>query len=154
MIQRIQSVYLFVAAMLFLLLFSNPIAKLQIDESLLLELYHNKIIAVNQADFDPITTWPLTILTSVIIIINLVTIYLYRKRALQMRLCIFNILLMFGLVGLIWFFVKYTMSNMSGIDSVFLWPIVVPFISIVLTYLAIKGIQKDDALVKSYDRIR
>ena len=154
MIQRIQSVYLFLAAMLFLFLFSNPIAKLQIDDSLMLELFHNRIIAVSQADFDPLSTWPLTILVSVIIIIGMVTIFLYRNRSLQMRLCIFNILLMFGLVGLIWFYVKYTMNKMSGLDSVFLWPIVVPLISIVLTYLAYKGIQKDDALVKSYDRIR
>ena len=71
-----------------------------------------------------------------------------------MRICMFNILLMFGLVGLIWFYTKYTMNKYDGIDSVFLWPIVVPFISIILTYLALKGIQKDDALVKSYERIR
>lgn len=154
MIQRIQSVYLFAAAMLFLFLFSNPIAQLQINESLLLELFHNKIMSVSDIKIDPIPTWPLTIMISLIIIIGLTTLFLYKKRSLQMRLCIFNILLMFGLVGLIWFFVKYTMNEMTGIDSVFLWPIVVPFISIVLTYLAYKRIQKDDALVKSYNRIR
>ncbi len=154
MIQRIQSVYLFAAAMLFLFLFTNPIARLQIDEGLFLELLHSKIVAVSGANFDPISVWPLTILISAIIMINLIALSLYRKRGLQMRLCVFNIILMFGLVGLIWFFVKYTLNRMNGIDSVFLWPIVVPFISIVLNYLAYKGIQKDDALVKSYDRIR
>ena len=154
MIQRIQSIYLFVAAMLFLFLFSNPIAQLQINESLLLELFHNKIMSVSDTQIEPIPTWPITILISIIIGIGLGTLFLYKKRSVQMRLCIFNILLMFGLVGLIWFFVKYTMNKLGGIDSVFLWPIVVPFISIVLTYLAYKGIQKDDALVKSYDRIR
>jgi hypothetical protein len=71
-----------------------------------------------------------------------------------MRICMFNIFLMLGLVALIWFYTKFTVDGLEGNQVVFLRPIVVPFISSVLTYLALKSIQKDDALVKSYERIR
>ena len=71
-----------------------------------------------------------------------------------MRLCMYNIFLMLGLVGLIWYFTKFTLKDMEGIQTAFLWPVVIPFISSVFTYLALKYIQRDDALVKSYERLR
>jgi len=61
---------------------------------------------------------------------------------------------MFGLVGLIYYFTKYTINSTEGMKSVFLWPIVCPMIAIILNYLALKAIQKDENLVRSYDRIR
>jgi hypothetical protein len=66
----------------------------------------------------------------------------------------FNILLMFGLVGMIFYYAKYAPIGVERAESVLLWPIVVPLISVILTYLALKRIQKDDALVKSYERLR
>ncbi len=155
MIQRIQTIYLFLSTVLFFVMLGNPIAQIQLNEKTFLVFNHNVIKAMDDdATFEVIPTWPVTILISVIMLISLVDIFLYKKRILQMRLCVFNILLMFGLVGLIYFFTKYTMRKYDGIDSAFLWPIVVPFITIILTYLALKRIQKDDALVKSYERIR
>lgn len=153
MIQRIQTVYLAFALFLMTLLFSNPIAEIIINKSLYLTLWHNKIVSTN-TEFTPHSTWPITLLLSVILLIELVAIFLYKNRQLQIRLCVFNLLLMFGIVGLIYFFTKSTLSSMEGIKSVFLWPIVCPMIAIILNYLALKAIQKDENLVRSYDRIR
>jgi hypothetical protein len=154
MIQRIQTVYLLTATFLLILLFSNPIAEIIVSESLYLTLWHYKIVSVNDTFFTPMSTWPITVLLSIIIVIEVFTVFLYKRRQIQIRLCIFGLLLMFGLVGLIYFFTKYTLSSLDGMRSVFLWPIVCPMIAIILNYLALKSIQKDEKLVRSYDRIR
>jgi hypothetical protein len=132
----------------------RPIAELQINDTLFLQFYHLKIMPASDTAFQAISTWPVSVLIFTIMGISFINIFLYKKRILQLRLCVFNIILMFGLVGLIYFFTKYTINDLNGITSVFLWPIVVPFISIVLTYMALKGIQKDEALIRSYNRIR
>ena len=154
MLQRIQSVYLFISSLLLLLLLNNPVARLVISEDLILNLNVFTIAAGQNADFEAFNVWPLAILAVTVFIIGLITIFLYKKRTTQMRLCVFNIILMFGLVGLIFFYTKMTVKELDGMSSVFLWPIVIPFISIILTYLALKAIQRDDALVKSYERLR
>ncbi len=154
MLQRIQSVYLFLSSLILLLLLNNPVARLVISEGLILNLNVFIIEAEQHADFESINVWPLTTLTITVFLVGLVSIFLYKKRTIQMRLCVFNMILMFGLVGLIFFYTKMTVKELDGISSVFLWPIVIPFISIILTYLALKAIQKDDALVKSYERLR
>ena len=154
MIQRIQTVYLLIATGLMILLFSNPIAEIVVSEDLYLKLWHNRIAAADALLFTPYSTWPLTVLLSVIILVNLIAVFLYKNRILQIRFCVFNLILMFGIVGLIYFFTQYAVKNLNGITSVFLWPVVMPMISIILNYLAIKAIQKDENLVRSYDRIR
>jgi hypothetical protein len=154
MIQRIQTIYLILAAFLLALLFSNPIAEIIVNENLYLTLWHHKIVSDNPDTFTPVSTWPITVLLSVIVLIEIAAVFLYKKRQLQIRLCIFNLLLMVGLAGLIFFFTKYTQNNTEGLKSVFLWPVVCPMIAIILNYLALKAIQKDEKLVRSYDRIR
>jgi peptidoglycan/LPS O-acetylase OafA/YrhL len=154
MIQRIQSLYLLIATGLFFIMLGNPIAQIQLADNTFLTFNHNEIFAEGNPSFNPVSTWQVSVLIAVIMLIGVIDIFLFRKRTLQMRLCVFNILLMFGLVGLIYFYTKYAVHKFDAVNSVFLWPIVVPFISIILTYLALKGIQKDDALVKSYDRLR
>jgi hypothetical protein len=154
MIQRIQTIYLLIGTFLLALLYSNPIAEIVVSDTLYLTLWHYKIVSVNSELFTAQSTWPITVLLSVVIIIQVASIFLYRKRQLQIRLGIFSILLMFGLLGMIYFFTKYTLHTMDGVKSVFLWPVVCPMIAVILNYLAIKAIQKDEKLVRSYERIR
>ena len=135
-------------------MFSNPFAEIIVSDSLFLIFKYNRIESTVDTGIQPIDVWPVTFLLISILAINFVNIFLYRNRILQMRLCVFNIILLFGLVGMIYFLAKITLHQNQGQESVFLWPIMIPFISIVLTYLAFKGIQKDEKLVRSYDRIR
>jgi hypothetical protein len=154
MIQRIQSVYLLLAAFLMVLLYSNPIAEIVVRENLFLTQFHNKIVAVNDETFTAISTWPVTVLLSAIVLLNLIAIFLYKNRQLQIRLSIFSFLLMFGLLGLVYFFTKTTLSSLEGLKSELLWPYVCPMVAIILNFLAFKAIQKDERLVRSYERIR
>lgn len=154
MLQRIQTIYLLAASLLFFFLFNSPLAEIITTEDNLLQLNYLLLEAENPEIFEPLSVWPLTSLLITVMVIGIVNIFLYKKRTLQMRVCMFNILLMFGLVGMIYYYTRFAPIGVERAESVLLWPIVVPFISIILTYLALKAIQKDDALVKSYERLR
>ena len=154
MIQRIQSLYLLVSVIILSLLFVNPIAEIIISDELQLILSYNRIASPENSDFQSINIWQLTVLLIIISFLNIMSIFLYKNRILQMRLCILAIILLFGFIGMIWYFTKTTLHRLGGTESVYLWTIMIPFVSIILTYLAFKRIQKDEILVKSYDRIR
>ena len=70
-----------------------------------------------------------------------------------MRLSIFNILLMIGLGFISWFYLT-SFSKIVSNSIHYKLTIILPAIAIILTYLALKAIKKDDKLVKSVDRIR
>jgi len=154
MIQRIQTLFLLIAVVLLAFLFSNPLAEIMVSDDLILILKYNRIQSVTGTEFVPVSTWPVAVLLILSVLIGFVAVFLYRNRILQMRLCVLNILLMFGLEGLIYFVTKSTLKHMNGSDSVFLWPIVLPYISIILTYLAFKKIQRDEIMVRFSGRIR
>lgn len=143
MIQRIQSIFLlivvFLSGMLFLLDFS----------------YFQKGIEVLNFNIcgieETVTTWPLAILNFLVLIIALVAIFMYKNRILQIRLIVFNIVLMLGIYALMSFYI-YKLSGTMDIH--YNTAIVFPFINIVLSYLAIRSIGKDEALVRSLDRLR
>lgn len=154
MLQRIQTVYLLAATLLYFFMINHPVSRITVSEELILEMDVLKIDAVIGEGFTPVSVWPFTALLIIVMALGVTALVLYKKRTLQMRICMFNIFLMLGLVALIWFYTKFTVDGLEGDQTLFLWPIVVPFISAILTYLAMKAIQKDDAIIKSYERIR
>ena len=85
-------------------------------------------------------------------ILSLITIFMYKNRKLQFVLGRLNIILNFFLLG---FFV-YQSLNVSGETAVSEKGIgmFLPIVSIVLLALANKAIKKDEDLVKSVDRLR
>ncbi|MHA7941799.1 DUF4293 domain-containing protein [Formosa sp. 3Alg 14/1] len=85
-------------------------------------------------------------------LLSLVSIFMYSNRKLQFVLGRLNIILNFFLLG---FFV-YQSLNLSGETNVSEKGIgmFLPIISIVLLVLANKAIKKDEDLVKSVDRLR
>ncbi len=136
MLQRIQTIYLFIA-----LLLSGVL-----------------IFFVSLWDDgagDPVYVEEVTLALSLFLgsaLLSLITIFLYKNRKLQFVLGRVNILVNFFLLG---FFVYWTLivpgeMNISekGIGMF------VPVISIVFLVLANKGIKKDEDLVKSVDRLR
>ena len=85
-------------------------------------------------------------------LLSLVTIFLYKNRKLQFVLGRVNIILNLILLGL---FVYWSL-NVSGESKISEKGIgmVIPIVSIVLLVLANKAIKKDEDLVKSVDRLR
>jgi hypothetical protein len=95
----------------------------------------------------------LAILYSINLLISMVTIFKFKNRILQMRLCIINIFLLVGSLALAYYFIAFAFSDFQ--DTVH-YKIValMPILAIIFNFLAYKGIQKDEKLVKSIDRIR
>lgn len=101
-----------------------------------------------------VATWGLFALTAIIALIALITIFLYKNRVLQMRLSIFNALLMVGFYALVAFFVWKFKEGME-IDAFNVkLALCFPLISLILDYLAIRNIGADEALVRSLNRLR
>lgn len=100
-------------------------------------------------------TWGLFIVIAAIALIALVTIFLFRKRILQIRLCIFNAILMVGFYVLFGYYL-WKSQDLAGDSSDFRLKIAItfPFISIIIDYLAIRNIGADEALVRSLERLR
>jgi len=131
MIQRIQTVFLLVSAILLTCMFYNPFISAG-DESL------------QYTDF--LTIRVLLILT---VIIGYLNIFMYRKRVLQIRFCIYNCLVLLGLQG----FIAYYILT-SETDVVFSLTAAFPAIAAILTYMALRYIARDEAVVKAAERLR
>jgi hypothetical protein len=86
-----------------------------------------------------------------ICMLNAIIILMYRRRVLQLRLCIYNILLLAGLVGVMMFVVY----SVQGVDGVwFRLPVMFPGIAMILHFLAFRSIRKDELMVQALSRIR
>lgn len=135
MIQRIQSLFLGIAALLMLLLFVIPFAKI---EEMSLNATHN--IA-------------LMIVTILCAIANIFTIFQYKNRSLQLKLSYLGIFLPVVFYGL-----AHVAASPENIISIHFDRIAIgfpiPAIAMVLAYLAKVNIGKDEKLVKSVDRLR
>ena len=129
MIQRIQTVWLLLIALVMAFLVYLPVAEDQ------------------KAEFCGISySLILKIVSGFVAVLSLITLFLYKKRSLQFKLC-------FGILFLL----------IVSFITIFDWPIkainiIIPFfaipISIVLSVLAIKAIRKDEKLVRSLNRLR
>ncbi len=94
--------------------------------------------------------WFLVIVTGAL---SLVTIFFYKRRIMQIRICIFNLLLLIGFYALFLFYFFHLRSNLDVTFSLRI-TVVFPAIALIMVFLATRGIRKDEMLVRSYDRIR
>ena len=97
--------------------------------------------------------WALTAIMALCLVLEFMAIFLFRRRATQMRFCSFCIILQFG-----WYGVYVAMAYLMGEGLVGEWRpavwVAIPAVNVVLLYLAFRGILKDEMLVRSLDRLR
>ena len=155
MLQRIQSVYLLLASLAIFALFLFPLA-------------HNVYVTGVPINIKATGTYidaggqqiikdhfvALTAVTAIVGIIPLIVIFLYKNRKQQITLCYSTILVIIGYS----FWLAQSAKTVTG--GVTLAPVnfgiglfLCPF-SILLLILAIKGIQRDEKLIKSADSLR
>jgi len=146
MIQRIQSLYLLLATLVMSLTLFMPVAKISYDG----QMY-------DLTAFGSIETIWMGIMLSLATLLPLVTIFLFKRRTLQIRLCAVELVLLVGslvLFGLYYWLTIRSFENYSLEHLQFGWAAPMPIIAFVLTYLASRAIFKDEVLVRSLDRIR
>lgn len=153
MIQRKQTIFLFIAIILTVVCLCLPIGSfkpantLESDESIMYNLWI--LCSSGSHDF---TIWPLFAILLITCPISIIAIFTYHNRITQSRFCMFNILLNLG------WYVVYAMFVLNiqdrGNEIKITFPAILPIVSIVLYVMARKAILADEALVRSADRIR
>ena len=146
MIQRIQSLYLLLAAAAGAAALSFNLWKAT--------LTNNAITYVNAA-----SNYLLFVLYIIVILLAVVCIFLFKKRKLQFRLTVFNILFAIAALAYQYLVVQQTANKLSAggvsiVSASYLPASFLPVIIIILLFLAARGIYKDEKLIKSLDRLR
>jgi len=152
MIQRIQTLFLILAFMFLSLMFFSPYATF-IDPQAVFYIFDFSGIYGQEDANMVINILPLQILITVVPAISLVTVFLFKNRILQMRLCVFNMLLMIGMLILMAYYIFYIKKELS-FQIYYKGTLLFPLISLIFTWLAFKNIRKDEILIRSIDRIR
>jgi len=152
MIQRSQTLFLLGAFILAVLMLTGPLATLT-GLDVPLELKHSGLFSETGEKQD-LATWPLTALFAAVSLLSFLNVFSYRNRSRQMRLCVFLMLVSAGSMGMIFYYIWIAGQRFSSGDILYNWRIVIPLIIIVLIYLAFRGIRRDEATIKAFDRIR
>lgn len=137
MIQRQQSLWLFLSAIASFLSYKFPFFSGTKQVNTIAE----KIF------LDGGSTFPLLILTGASIVLSLITIFLFKDRKLQFRLCLAGMALTI-LILLLYFIEMKKLSGSINIYALLVFAIITGFI------MAAIGIRKDQKLVKTLDRLR
>ena len=138
-IQRIQSVYLFFAAILAVAFFMFPFASAEIQST---GFFDDGI-------FNYLDHLVLTILSIAVLLLCVLPIFLYNNRNLQMSLIKINLLsLLLLLILLIYFFLAISHKYYFGVSFF------VPMVVIIFLFLAYRAIGQDEKLVRDSDRLR
>ncbi len=105
--------------------------------------------------FSNFFTIPLIFLAVVSVIFTVSTIFLFKNRPLQIRICAFNVLANIVLIMVVFFFYATRIKTMTLTEPDYnITGMVLPLISLAFLVLATRAIRKDDSLVKSSDRLR
>lgn len=151
MIQRIQHFFLFLSAVSTGLMLFQPL--MGIESSSQSGLMYADALKTARAGEVILPSLPLLILISVITLISFGSIYLYKKRILQLRITVYNMILMMGLIGLGYYYARQGANEISG-DIKLLFFSVMPIIAFIFSFLAWRGIRRDYLMLRAVDRIR
>ena len=143
MIQRKQSVYLFLAALMNAGVFY-------------FDLYQYHLL--DTSTFTPLRVndhFPSLLLALLITLIPLIIIFLFKNRKLQIRLSLISLIAIISFIAImLWRVNGLGKMTPPPHDGSYWIGSVLPVISLVFVFLAIISIRKDDKLVKSVDRLR
>ena len=164
MIQRIQSLFLLCTAIVTGIMFFIPVASIPVNNAIC-DFYTTKIIQLSPKNQFIMWNWPSMILNISITTLAILTIFVHKKKSktikptlfLQLRLATINIILQLGLFILLWLLLtKNLPEEVSFFGSLQYTHIsfIFPIVGMLFTCLPIRGIIKDIALLKSFDRIR
>jgi hypothetical protein len=152
--QRIQTIYLLLATIGVFGMFFFPFGIVLSNG----QIYMLGVMGLKEA-FGERTlvcpVWGFTILLILIMSLSIVTIFSFKLRIRQIRLCVFNICLLVG------FYIFFLFFFLVVVREQYFEPVLnakftlsLPFVSIILHCLAIRSIGADEALIRSLNRLR
>lgn len=156
MIQRIQTLYLLIIVVLMVILLIVPLATF-IGGTETFTLHAFGIKALSQGNGQIVPTLYMGILAVICTLIPVIAIFLYKRRWAQIRLCIAEIILLAGLQIFVAFYIYRSYAGIREMASHAISLSVVdvfPLVGLILAYLAFRGIARDEALIRSLNRMR
>ena len=138
MIQRRQTLWLLLATITAVLSFMFPFVT---GKEAIKNMQADKVI-------DAASDFFLLVLTGGSIILSTVTIFLFKDRKMQIRLCLLGLLLSVVII------VRYIMLMNKLTNTTLALYAILPFIFLASYFLAFRDIRKEEKLVKSLDKLR
>jgi len=154
MIQRVQSIYLSLVLLLSLSWFF--LSSIELSDSEIKNTISDIGLIAHTGHYD-YAIFPLLVLGTVICVITLISIFRYKHRPYQIKLCRINLLLQFiTFITVLAIALYYKNRSLPEyyLSIRFKISVVFPLISIVLLWMSVRSIKKDEELVRSIDRIR
>lgn len=159
MLQRIQTLYLLLAIIAIALTFVFDLCQYSVgDRSFVMDLYSIVELPSKEVVAKPaFGIWNVLLLTLVELLL-IATVMLYKRRKLQLRLIHLNYLLLAGTIVLLFFGMENSVQRLpveggeATIGYGFGW--LMPAVAVAFSFLAARGIKKDEELVRSVDRLR
>lgn len=138
MIQRVQTLWLLLASLFAFLTLKFPFYIISGTLG----------ISNSPIEFNATTKTPLLMLTSILGALCFIIIFMYKQRKLQMKLCILSLVISLVNIFLYFNYIKEYPTGGISIFSVF------TFLIPIFIILAMRGIYKDEKLIRSVNRIR
>ena len=154
MIQRIQSLYLLLAAALMGVALLAPVASFTVSTG---EVFTLSAFSLSSMTESQSTIW-MGILMVAATVLPLVTIFLFKRRMLQVRLCAVEIVLLLGCIA--FEAIYFWLSGANALEEFVVehrhlgWAAIMPIVALVFTAMAARATFKDEITVRSFDRIR
>ncbi|MCL2682044.1 MAG: DUF4293 domain-containing protein [Bacteroidales bacterium] len=157
MIQRKQTIFLILALLSFVLLFRFPFASFELGT-----VGTCYIGILGLTNLDGFTEYNymfiiMQVLTTFFMSLTGIAIFMYKRRQFQVRLCAFALLVNALLIGTMFFTVSMVTKAISLETTPaisYLWMTYVPMVTLLPIRFAIRAIRKDEAMVKSLNRLR
>jgi hypothetical protein len=155
MIQRIQSIYLSLIAIISLLFLNGSFLVFAEKAGSVIKVTFGGIFreSVGQGSQLIEKLLPLTIIIILIPTISLITIFIFKNRKIQLLLSLILIIIItVFVIGLI--HVSLSINSKFEAKIIPEFKLILPLLILIISILAYRGIKKDDQLVKSNDRLR
>lgn len=155
MIQRIQTLYLLIAVGVMVVTLVCPVALMNVDGELVTLSAFGISDSVGKLSNMSIF---MGIQLALSTLLPLVTIFLFKNRVLQIRLCGAELVMLLGCLAImgvsIWRMYKTLADSFEWTMFVVRLPVIMPVVAFVLVLLAMRATLRDELLVRSLDRIR
>lgn len=149
MIQRIQTLWLLLAGISIAFMFYFPLGEMiQLGNE-----FKFKLLPIDSTSADSVkmATYMIAGLVSLTSLLSILTVFLFKKRLLQMRLCVYNAILMIAILGAEAFLFLWVYGEFDVIPS---FAALTPIVSFIFLMMGRRAIKLDELLIKSIDRIR
>ena len=166
MIQRKQTIYMLLAVVcMTIFTFAKMYTFNAAGSSMTLHTYGYTLheIAAQQSvsDMGNLRSVCMVVLSALSTLLMVATIFMYKKRELQLSVLMSQYALFLGIIGYgayyVWSFAGFfgeCIPADSALTNVPGWSLSMPFVALLMNYLAIRGVASDIALIRSVDRIR